>query len=258
MSCRQRGWPVLRQWQQGAQIAMDYKRPPITECVVEFRFSDQLEFEAIQKRVDKFKRFYPNEIQNLEFTGEFSDQGFKGSQQFVGVRLSTSDELQILMINRTNFIVSQLAPYTGWEEFSRRVRRDVEMFIDHFGRRTFDRVGMRYINRIDIPLEKISVETYLNIYPKVPSLPGEAVSNAFALTTTQTLADRRLGVTLQSASTESPVPKALSFVLDIDVFKDVEIPKRTDQIVELLETMRATKNEVFEASITPETRELFA
>jgi len=235
---------------------MDYLKPPITECVVEFRFIEEVAFEVIQKRIDKFKRQYPNETHSIEFSGEFSEKGFVGKQDKVGLRLTSADELQIVIINKTGFVVSQLAPYPGWQAFGGRVMRDFELFTELFGRKTISRIGLRYINRIDIPLESANVHDYLNVYPMLPKF-GQTVGRSFALQSTHGLEDRELGVTLQSATIDSPVPKAVSFVLDIDVFTTGEVPKRTDLIRDLLSTMRATKNDVFEASITQNSRDLF-
>ncbi len=236
---------------------MNYIRPPITESVVEFRFADETSFEVIQKRVDKFKRFYPQETHNVEFTGEMSEKGFSGKHEVVGVRLASKDELQILMINKSNFIISQLAPYPGWSVFSSRVARDLDLFTDVFGRKKINRIGVRYINRLDIPLESLSVDNYLNVWPALPYL-GPSQSKSFALQSTQILEEENLGVTLQSATVDSPVPKAESVVLDIDIFTNSDVPMRNDAIVKLLDAMRTTKNKVFEASITDKARELFA
>lgn len=238
-------------------MATDYRKPPITESVVEFRISDQISFETIKKQANKFKRNYTQESQTIEFKGEMSEKGFSGRQEPIGLRFATKDELEILLINKGNIVVSQLAPYPGWEIFSKRILRDFEMFSTVFGRRKLSRIGVRYINRLDIPLETITVEDYLNVTPRIPAF-GQKVGRSFALQSTQDLEDGRFGVTIQSATVDSPVPAAMSLLLDVDLFSDSDLPMRTDNIATLLAEMRDIKNRIFETSITDQARKLFS
>jgi uncharacterized protein (TIGR04255 family) len=46
-------------------------------------------------------------------------------------------------------------------------------------------------------------------------------------------------------------------VLDIDVFRTVDIPQTDPELWDLFEQLRKKKNEVFEACITEEARRLF-
>lgn len=235
---------------------MNYSKAPITEAVIELRFSEDLSFEDIQKRIDKFKKLYPQESRTVAFTGEMSERGFSGTQEPIGIRLSTGDELQVLVINKNNFTVSQLAPYVGWDNFFARFIRDLDLFLDKFGNKNFVRIGMRYINRVDVPLERVTVSDYLRVYPEIPDL-GKVTAKSFALQSTQDLGDGQFGVTLQTANVDSPVPGAISFLLDIDLFTNNEVPRRRDRLVEVMHSMREIKNQVFEASITDKSRELF-
>jgi uncharacterized protein (TIGR04255 family) len=49
----------------------------------------------------------------------------------------------------------------------------------------------------------------------------------------------------------------VSVVLDIDVFRAIDVPSSEDEIWSLMEHLRTIKNQLFEASITDKARELF-
>lgn len=236
---------------------MGYLKPPITESVIELRFSEEIDFEKIVKRSVKFKRAYPNESKNIEILTEFSDKGVSTRDADVGLRLSSKDELDILAINKNSLMVSRLAPYPGWEAFSARFHHDFERFTEEFGRRTFVRAGMRYINRLDIPSEASDARQFIKVYPQLPEFE-RSKPRTFALTSTFELEEQGLAVTLQSATAESPVPKCTSLVIDIDVFAEAELPMRYDGWEAKLNQMREVKNDVFERSITDEARKLFS
>ncbi|WP_411196496.1 TIGR04255 family protein [Rhizobium sp.] len=236
-------------------MAEKYRVPPITESVVEFRFSSPIAFEAIEKREAKLKRHYPNVVSNIEVKANITRSGMSGSQNPIGKKFTTGDQLQIMVVNADLLAIGQLAPYPGWETFRERIKRDFSAYVELFGRRQISRIGIRYINRIDIEAPAAKVRDYLNFYPTTPleDLP----EMNFALQVTQQLPDSRFGVTLQTASVEPPIPKNISFLLDIDLFRTVDIPNRDDHIFELLEEMRITKNSVFESLVTDKARKLF-
>jgi len=238
-------------------MSENYQTPPIIEAVVEFRFAEPISFETIVKKADRIKRLYPQETQTYEFSGEFSERGWSGTQTVVGLRLTTKNDLEIVLVNLQNYIIARLAPYVGWEEFKARVIRDYGILSESYGRRSIARIGVRYINRIDVPTTPTDVDRYLTVFPSVPSF-GQTYAKGFALQSTFEYSDPRFTVTLQSATVDAPpVPGTNALLLDIDVACTVDIPTRDDQILQLLDDMRAIKNSVFEAAITDEARKLF-
>ncbi|MHB9102848.1 MAG: TIGR04255 family protein [Sulfuricella sp.] len=92
------------------------------------------------------------------------------NQQENGHRLSTEDMTQLLMLWPSSFNLSQLAPYPGWDNFFDRFVRDWSIWKRTIGFQKISRIGVRYINRIDIPVTGTitKYEEFLNIYPKLP------------------------------------------------------------------------------------------
>ena len=52
-------------------------------------------------------------------------------------------------------------------------------------------------------------------------------------------------------------PNAIPLILDIDVFREVILDPRSDQVWDDFEVLRSHKNEIFFNSITPKAQELF-
>jgi uncharacterized protein (TIGR04255 family) len=233
-----------------------YKAPPILEAVVEFRFSESVNEEDISKKLNKFKRNYSEHTNNIEVSTEMSVNGVSSQHKKIGYRCKTPDQLQIMIVNVNLVSISQLAPYPGWSEFCARVMRDLDTNFEVLGRRKISRIGMRYINRIDVPDRLAKVSDYLNIYPVMPDI-GRVGEGQFAIQTTQQLEGGRFGVTIQSASVPSPVPQSTSFLLDIDISTTLDIPSKSDHICNLLNEMRISKNSMFEALIKESSRGLF-
>jgi uncharacterized protein (TIGR04255 family) len=121
------------------------------------------------------------------------------------------------------------------------------------------RIGVRYINRIDVPLDgtgQIRVEKYLRISPQLPDDLGEPMSN-YAMQVVLPLGSDNCNLVLNSSSVPSPLVGFASFVLDVDVFRETNLPGTDDELWALLNKIRDHKNRVFEGCITDSARAIF-
>lgn len=248
----------------GAKVkAMPYSHPPITEAVIEVKFATPLDSKAFEKLNTKFNKSYPDDkvIQSVRFelivnAGGQHSQTPKSDGQ-TGHRRSSADMTQLLVLWPDSFVVSQLAPYIGWEAFFDRFTRDWKAWKRSSGFREINRIGVRFINRIDIPLENgiAQHEEYLNIYPKLPE-SIEAV-DSYAVQTLSRLEDIHCTLTINSASVPSPLLGHVSFMLDIDIAKAADLPQNDKEIFQLLNQIREKKNQIFEDCVGDRARELF-
>lgn len=241
-----------------------YKHAPITEAVIEISFAKPIGSAEVNKVSEKFNSHYPQHqsVQNVKVAVAMpAGQKDNPTAEFVereeGHRRSSSDMTQLLVLWRSSFLISQLAPYPGWDEFFRRFVRDWKVWKSVIGFRTISRLGVRYINRIDIPVSGSVVEheTFLNVYPKLPDILGPV--GAYAVQAVLPVVDIGCKLTLNSAAVPAPILDHASFVIDQDIAKEVDPPQSDEAIYELLNQIRVRKNNVFEACISNRARELF-
>jgi uncharacterized protein (TIGR04255 family) len=241
-----------------------YKQPPITEAVIELRFAAPMETGEIEKVSAALKSLYPLQ-QPIRGVGVHLNvpSGREGAAtaqpiETHGYRLSTEDQTQIVLVFPTQFIFSQLAPYSGWDVFFGRFCRDWALWKRTLSYRKITRIGVRYINRIDIPLATTSIikqEDYLNIYPHLPATLDPVMS--YSVVAQRPVPDIGCILTLNSSSAPSPLLGHGAFIIDQDIAKEGDPPQNDEGIYALLNQIRVKKNEIFEACITPRARELF-
>lgn len=246
-------------------ISQVYKQPPITEAVIGIFFENQIDEAAVSDLQKKFTQYYPNDqpVENLslkvalgvgEDNKKIANTDVEGQ---IGHRFSTADMTELLVIFPKSFVVSQLAPYPGWDSFFGRFVRDWKLLKRELGFQPIGRLGVRYINRIDIPCDEpiVKHEEYLNIYPNVPDIFGPLT--AYAIQTEVFMEDLECKLIINSAAVPSPILNYASFVIDQDIVRDAGVPQKDDDIFELIERIRVRKNEVFELSVTDRARALF-
>lgn len=239
-----------------------YKRPPITEAIIGVSLAEQLDAAKLNKANKKFHRAYPRhqEVKNLSLRVALNQEGLAnadGTQVTIGHRLANEDANELLVLWPSEFVVSQLAPYPGWDAFIGRFQRDWTTWRQAVGFRQISRIGMRFINRIDIPLVdgEVDHEKYLNVYARLPSLISGV--SGYGIQMAKAVEDIKCTLQLNSGTVDAPILDHGSFLLDIDFGRMIDVPQSDADILALLNEIRAKKNEAFEACITKRARKLF-
>jgi uncharacterized protein (TIGR04255 family) len=245
-------------------MAQRYKRPPITEAVIEIRLEKPLPRETIDRIQKKLLLDYPAPPQQtVMWNVEVGEAGAKVEQHLQGHKLTSGDGTSIVIIGMATIATSRLAPYEGWESFVVVAKRNWKIWKGITGHQRVARIGVRYINRLDIPVPPdavIQVGSYLNYVPSVPSLAGfgDPGMDSFAMNSSVPLGIDECKLILNSSSVPSPLVNTASFILDLDVSRTTNVPQNDEAIWSLLETIRAHKNNIFESCITDEARALFS
>jgi uncharacterized protein (TIGR04255 family) len=239
---------------------MAYKKAPIVEAVIELRFARQAEFRAVEDAARRLRDeyFYQDPDNGLNVKIDAGTGKSEVETIWQGFKLSSVDRADALFYRTSAMVCSRLAPYTGWEHFCPRAIRAWEVWKRTAGPTELVRIGVRYINRIDVPVENdrlINVEDYLNIVPKTPDgLPPMA---SFAMQTAMPLGADDCSLTMNTGTMLAPLIGFVSFALDIDVFREANIPRRDDELWALVNRIREHKNRIFESCITAKARALF-
>jgi uncharacterized protein (TIGR04255 family) len=166
----------------------------------------------------------------------------------------------ILQITPNSLVSSVLAPYTSWEQLVSFTIDNISIWRGAASPGKYTRIGIRYINRIDIPAPEghpVRIEDYLNIYPSVPDMDASVFLN-FALQVVIPFGFEGCIATLNSGGVDSPLLEHVSFVLDTDIYKESDLPEDEAQLEAFLARVRPHKNALFESLITDKARALFA
>lgn len=242
-----------------------YLKPPITEAVINLQFLDELDVDALAKLRIEFADAYPGNEPNFELLINVNvnrdglTANAKATAKLGGFKLSSSDQLDLIILNRKDLSCSRLAPYLGWQDIFGKAKRNFEIFRKAVGYRNLGRLAVRYINRLDIPIahgERLDPTLYLL---NIPLFPGQEpiAFDGFNAQVIFAMPELRGGARVATAGVPSPLIDHLSVMLDIDIYSLEELPNRPDDIYEVLEKLHKAKNDIFESCITQRARELF-
>ena len=238
-----------------------YPKAPITEAVIDLRVlpSSALSVGDLAKVREEEGAAYPtmHELNTMQgqmlFGTEVSASAHK---EHVGFLFRSSDGTKIHQAHVNGFSMSQLAPYPHWDEFRSEARRRWNIYCSVAKPAKIVRAGVRYINRIDIPLPLNDFGDYLQTGPHLsPHLP-QGLSNYF-MQLEIPLENIKSLATINETIIQPAKPDVVSIVLDIDIFRTDELPDSDDGVWAFIEQLREVKNDLFEACITDKARELF-
>lgn len=231
--------------------------------VIDLRVASEVTAKNQETVVKRLKKLYPNsqalQALNVNIYTTGGRVGFEQKSQ--GFRLSSEDETDVVMVMPSGMAVARLAPYPGWEVVREGAQAVWEIWRKSTPHIDLARIGVRTINRIDIPTDEkaqISIQTYLNFHPQLPPI-SEAPMHGYLMQVTLPTTKPKWIATITSALVfPPPLLNHVSLLLDIDVFRTEEIPNHDNQLWEAVEEAHVLKNNVFETCITEETRKLIS
>lgn len=246
-----------------------YLKPPITEAILEIKFQEKVSEAALKKIKSRLMKTYRNVEDQLQVGFSLKVQSSMSglnsaamNQSVAGFRLTSDDGADVIIVQRDGIINSRLAPYNGWAQFSQRIRTILDVCrTNEFGQHKIVRVGMRYVNRLDIPAPQgtsIDPGDWLNLglyFSEPGTFPGEVsgytVAAFFPLT-------NEISSSVRSGTTEAQLIDHSSLLLDIDLFVTGRYaPKNDNDLWELCGRLHEQKNALFERCITDNARTLF-
>ena len=238
-------------------MVQPYKRPPIFEAIIEIKIEAPIESDLLERVKDQLLEEYPAPpLKTVAVNLEIADEP-KLLRHAQGYRLSSGDGATLVTIGPNAISTSRLAPYEGWEPFIASARLNWSIWRKLTGWRKITRLGVRYVNRIDVPGDHIQVGDYISFGMVLPPTLAPTPVTSFALNAAMPLGKDDCRLILNSGSAASPLVHVSSFILDLDVSRETDLPQNEDGMWELANRIRAHKNIVFEACITDRARDLF-
>ena len=197
-----------------------------------------------------------------EFEGLFGFDAQRGasattSQSICGHLFRDAEQQSVFQARYDRLIYSKLQPYQSWELVRDEAERLWTAYAEIANPESISHIGLRYVNRLDFPAPVLHLRDWLVTAPTIA--PG--ISQVLAGYTMQLLLPQpdlpRTVAAVTQALVESQSPDRVSIVLDIDMRMELRSPGEARDVWKRIEQLHTRENEVFEASITERTRELF-
>ncbi len=243
-------------------MSKKYRNPPIVEALCEFRFnpSDEWDLTVPGLVYEKIRDNFPKRRQAKAY--ELNTViGPEGVEQ----RTVTTDRMQFLhedekaliQVDRHLLAVNRLKPYSGWDEFLPLIRQGSSAYIEEAKPKGIQRIGLRYINRIEIPGQDVRLEDYLEFRPFVGSGLSQG-HKSFIVGIQIPYESSKDTLRLQLANVATGTHAAsIAMILDLDYSLAQPDSVSLDNVFEWMEVAHNHVEEAFEACISERLRQLF-
>lgn len=243
-------------------------RAPIVEAVIDIRARLGVELKegrikpSLEAKLDGYQ--FLDSQQQIEIQHEVSLQGEASHSPIVrklgwkGMRFQSTDKKYIAQFNRDRFVFSRLEPYESWNRLYQECMRLWHVYVELTQLIEIHRIGLRYINRIQLPPDELRFEDYLEVAPQAPKgldLPFHSFLYQDTLAVPGYAYAINVAKTIQPPA--APGIQGLGLILDVDVYTTQGVELDEAFLEQRLLEMRWLKNKVFFGSVTPNARKLF-
>lgn len=241
---------------------------PIVEAVIDIRARPAMSLEetTIKPQLEAKLTGYQflDSMQHIEIQHQVNLQGGAPVSPIVrelgwkGLRFQSGDKKHIAQFNRDGFVFSRLEPYESWEQLHAESMRLWSAYVELAHPVEIHRIGLRYINRIQLPPDELRFEDYLQPTAQPPTgldLPFYG----FLYQDTLAVPDHPYAInvirTIQPPT--APGAQGLGLILDIDAFTTQGFELDQATLEQRLLELRWLKNKVFFGSVTQTALKLF-
>lgn len=239
-----------------------YNNPPVVEALCEFQFvSDNPwdltipgliyekvrdEFPDKQRQIGVNVRLQPTE-KGLEHKIETSPPR---------IQFHKRDKTALIQIAPDVLVINQLKPYPTWSKFKEMVLKNFKIYREIANPKGLKRIGLRYINVIDLDNLQNDLEKYFSLHLSIPKgLPGTVDSILSRIKFSYE--DNKENLMLTFASIIPRKPNMTSILLDLDYALVIPEYVKLNEISDWLEKAHERIESTFESCITENTRKIF-
>ena len=242
-----------------------FPNAPITEALLDIQVSraEEVDFTSLEPFCDEIAAEYPTKRHRKEWQAAFSvsDDGPTVAASpgggTVGYLLTSRDGSQIAQARVNGFSLSRLRPYQDWNRFRSEAQRLWEIYLRVAQPRTIERIALRYINRLELPLPFEDFREYVRTAPDIaPGLP-QSLSHFLMQLHIPSPDHDAVAIVTETIEPLKEDGSRLPFILDIDAVRKGSLDPDDPTLWERFEKLHALKNEIFFQTITDKTKALF-
>ncbi|MBI3271456.1 MAG: TIGR04255 family protein [Planctomycetes bacterium] len=240
-----------------------YKKPPVVEALCELHFEDSAWDETVPGRFyDSVKDGgFPvkrqKEVQEAQVSISSRGEAHAGVRRLPPwMQFVSESGDRLIQLGRDLLVVNQLQPYPRFDDWEPVIQTALKIYRELAEPKAIAAIGVRYINRVVIPLPRIQMEDYFTIYPRLPQATGDQ-HGAFMLRVELPAQKGGHSVLVTFGSAPADKPEEIAHLLD---FYDTLRPSTSLRIEAAAAEIRTAHDNVevaFEGSITEKLRQLF-
>ncbi len=175
------------------------------------------------------------------------------SSGYGGVRVASVDQTLSVQFRPDGFTLNNLKVYMGGDQLIDKALTLWELLVERTAPKVVSRVGLRYINRLELPLEHGDEFTrYLKSPPELPEGAPQRVSQFLARIVGHDEQRQATAVVIQQLKQQQG-EQPVVITIDVDVFRTGNFPVDSAALREILGSLRMLKNETFFSLLMDET-----
>ncbi len=243
-----------------------YNNPPIIESICEIKFTDDTNWDITVPGLifEDIRTDYPQKEQRATQEIIFSMSGAPPTRTHSQIKRQdyavflTNDKKSLIQVGPRVLVINRLRPYPIWNDFKLQINYAFDKLMGRVEIRGIQRIGLRYINKIEIQMENklVSLDKYFDFRPfcgeRLPQTHGDfIVGCVFPYSDDRDLC--RIEITRAMPENEG----SLAFLLSIDYFLNKPRNVSPDQTINWIEGAHGEVEKLFEGCILPPLRDIF-
>lgn len=238
-----------------------YASPPVIEAVCEFRLADETEWDMTVPGLiyEEIKDEFPHKDHR-----QIQQMGIRKTDNGPVHEMRTDERMLFLTDDRKMFVqigkrlvaINCLQPYPAWDVFKQKIDEVFGVLKNNVELRGIQRVGLRYINRVDLPRRVLKLEEYFSFYPhKGEGLPKNIANFNMICVFPFHEGQEVCRVQLRDAKPQDDTSVAV--MLDLDYCSAVPNKVPVVRTLEWVEGAHQKVVNVFEGCISDKLRDIF-
>jgi uncharacterized protein (TIGR04255 family) len=163
----------------------------------------------------------------------------------------SADAFSVAQFRIDGFTYSRLRPYTSWDDIYPEVIRLWGVYRRVGRPEACSRIGVRYINKIELPDGTVELNDYLIAPPRVPEGVPDSMTSFLTRIIVKDPEHDRFAIVGQSSQVELGAGPTSWILLDIDAFRTADGGLEA-RVEDTLEQLHDLKNRIFFGSVRDE------
>jgi uncharacterized protein (TIGR04255 family) len=247
--------------QKEKAMGCKYLNSPIVEAVCEFRFLPETQWDMTVPGLfyERVKAEYPLKEKRLLVTNQpqtRTEEGITQETKFTPLAAFLSpDSKTFVQIGENHLLIHRIKPYLTWTQFKPAIQSNFQFLNEIIPNIKIGRIGLRYINRIEVPSVNINLDAYFELRPFLGAQLPQLITS-FSIGCRFEYPESNSSCRVQLVSTPADAPENKAVTLDIDYYLNKPESVSPEDAMDWVESAHSKVESLFEGCITDRIREI--